>query len=208
MSRLKHTKTELRSQREALERYLRFLPMLQLKKEQLQLEIHHVDAQIADRTRQLHAAGDELNRWVALLSEPVDLGSILSVESVQVEEGNIAGVAIPWPKAVNFRRVVPDLFASPPWVDDAVEMLERLAQLSLEIRLLEEARRRIEAELRVTSQRLNLFEKVKIPECRRNIQIIKIFLGDQQTAAVARAKLAKRILQSYAAETAGVGHES
>ena len=46
-------------------------------------------------------------------------------------------------------------------------------------------------ELRTTSQRVNLFEKVKIPECRENIRVIKIAIGDEQTAAVTRGKIAK-----------------
>ena len=46
-------------------------------------------------------------------------------------------------------------------------------------------------ELRTTTQRVNLFEKVKIPEAKENIRIIRIFMGDQQTAAVARSKIAK-----------------
>ena len=46
-------------------------------------------------------------------------------------------------------------------------------------------------ELRVTTQRVNLFEKVKIPETRENIRRIQIYLGDQQTTSVGRAKIAK-----------------
>ncbi len=205
MARIKHTKTELRDQREALQRYLRFLPMLQLKKEQLQAEIQHLDARIAEKTRELHAAGDRLNAWVALFSEPVDLAPLLALREVRLEEGNIAGVNIPLLRGVRFERQVPDLFASPPWVDDALESLEDLIRMTIEIRVMEEERRRVEAELRTTSQRLNLFEKVKIPECRRHIQIIRIFLGDQQTAAVVRAKLAKRTVLKTEREAAAKG---
>ena len=46
-------------------------------------------------------------------------------------------------------------------------------------------------ELKTTSQRVNLFEKVKIPEAKENIKRIAIYLGDQQTAAVVRGKIAK-----------------
>jgi V/A-type H+-transporting ATPase subunit D len=49
----------------------------------------------------------------------------------------------------------------------------------------------ITAELATTSQRVNLFEKVKIPECKENIRVIKIAIGDEQTAAVTRGKIAK-----------------
>jgi len=58
--------------------------------------------------------------------------------------------------------------------------------------VLGEQYRLIDAELSKIIQRVNLFEKVKIPACREHIRIIKIFLGDEQTAAVARGKIAKR----------------
>ena len=64
--------------------------------------------------------------------------------------------------------------------------------LQAEREILSEQRRLISEELRTTSQRVNLFEKVKIPECNENIRVIKIFLGDEQTAAVARGKMAKK----------------
>jgi V/A-type H+-transporting ATPase subunit D len=50
---------------------------------------------------------------------------------------------------------------------------------------------RLRDELRTTSQRVNLFEKVKIPETGENIRTIQIYLGDEQTAAVVRGKIAK-----------------
>jgi V/A-type H+-transporting ATPase subunit D len=59
----------------------------------------------------------------------------------------------------------------------------------------------ITAELMTTSQRVNLFEKVKIPECKENIRVIKIAIGDEQTAAVTRGKIAKgRVPQQEAGE--------
>ena len=52
--------------------------------------------------------------------------------------------------------------------------------------------------MRSTAQRVNLFEKVKIPEARENIRVIGIYLGDQQTSAVVRGKIAKKKLQEAA----------
>ena len=46
-------------------------------------------------------------------------------------------------------------------------------------------------ELRITIQRIKLFEEVKIPEAKENIRVIQIFLGDQLTAEVVRGKIAK-----------------
>ena len=51
----------------------------------------------------------------------------------------------------------------------------------------------------MTTQRVNLFEKVKIPECRENIRRIGIYLGDMDTSAVVRSKIAKSKLQETVA---------
>jgi V/A-type H+-transporting ATPase subunit D len=63
--------------------------------------------------------------------------------------------------------------------------------LELEAEIVEEQRRRLDKELRTTTQRVNLFEKIKIPEASHNIKKIQVYLGDQQTAAVVRGKIAK-----------------
>jgi V/A-type H+/Na+-transporting ATPase subunit D len=191
MSTVKHTKTELKAQRDALRRFERFLPMLQLKKQQLLAELQLVDAKLQAKQTEKDAALAELNAWVGLFSESVDLTNIVSVEAVIIEEGNIAGVRIPVLQDVRLRGESYDLYETPPWVDDAAESVGTLARLWAECRVLCEQSRLLTDELRSTNQRVNLFEKVKIPECRDNIRVIKIFLGDEQTAAVARGKLAK-----------------
>jgi V/A-type H+-transporting ATPase subunit D len=78
-------------------------------------------------------------------------------------------------------------------------VIEELAALRAERSVLEEQRQLVAEELRTTSQRVNLFEKVKIPECRENIRVIKIFLGDEQTAGVVRGKIAKQRTSAGAA---------
>ncbi|MDO5320623.1 MAG: V-type ATP synthase subunit D, partial [bacterium] len=77
------------------------------------------------------------------------------------------------------------------WVDDAVGALTDILSLQCERAVLQRQRELIAEELRTTSQRVNLFEKVKIPQCKENIRVIKIAIGDEQTAAVTRGKIAK-----------------
>jgi len=192
MAKIKKTKVELKAQRESLKRFERFLPMLQLKKQQLQVEIQSISGQIAAVEEKENGVRAGLDRWISLLSEPVDLESLVAIEDIESTTGNIAGVAIPVFGDVKMKEALPDLFETPTWVDDAVDTVSHLVRLRVEREILEEQRRRVTEELRVTSQRVNLFEKVKIPECRENIRVIRIFLGDEQTAAVARGKIAKR----------------
>lgn len=191
MGKVKNTKTELKAQRDALKRYQRYLPTLQLKKQQLQLEIRKVDQAVADKRAEEEAARDNLSSWVKLYADDMDYLSYIAVESMEVEPGNIAGVAVRTLKDLTFRRTAPDLWATPAWIDSGLSTLEQLFRLRIERRLLEEQHRLLAEELRTTSQRVNLFEKVKIPECRENIRRINIFIGDENTSAVVRSKIAK-----------------
>ena len=191
MSKIKHTKNELKAQRDALRRFQRYLPTLQLKKQQLQLELRQIEARLEEQSAAEHALRERLAPWLKLLAEPVDLAALLAVEEVRTSVGNIAGVNIPLLQEVRLRRAVPDLFATPSWVDDALDLLSQLLRVRAERAILAEQRRLLADELRTTSQRVNLFEKVKIPECEEHIRIIRIFLGDAQTADVARSKIAK-----------------
>ena len=191
MAKIKYTKTELKQQRDALRRFERYLPTLQLKKQQLQLEVRQLEADLEAKTREEEKAREDLRSWIDLFSAPVNFAEYLKVRSIEQSVNNIAGVNIPVLEGVDFDRSLPDLSRTAPWLDDALDLLEQLTRLRLERQLLEEGLRRLVQELRTTTQRVNLFEKVKIPETNENIRVIKIFLGDEQTAAVARAKTAK-----------------
>ncbi|TFG64473.1 MAG: V-type ATP synthase subunit D [Spirochaetales bacterium] len=191
MARIKFTKNELKSQKDALKRYLRYLPTLLLKKQQLQIVIRRVEAQKAEIEERKKGLDQQIRQWIQVFGEGYPVDSLLSVESVTTDTGNIAGVDIPVFKDIRFRHEAYDFFATPLWVDTAVEKLEELIRLDEELAILNRQVELLEQELRVTSQRVNLFEKVKIPEAREYIRIIRIYLGDQQTAAVVRGKISK-----------------
>ena len=192
MAKIKLTKTELKAQNDALKRFQRFLPMLQLKKQQLQGEIAGIVAK-AERTRAKEAAvRGELDRWVGLFATDEALvAGMVKVKEVRTGEANIAGVAIPTFEAIETEVREIDAWATPAWIDNAVETTSQILSLQCERAIYEEQRRLVSAELELTSQRVNLFEKVKIPECKEAIRVIKIALGDEQTAAVTRGKIAK-----------------
>ena len=192
MARIKHTKTELKAQGDALKRYQRFLPMLQLKKQQLQLEIAAITARLEAVVRETAALQAAAEAWLALFSDGDLPATLVTLEAIVTDKGNIAGVVIPLYRGIRTRRETLDLFATPAWHDDAQALVEARLALAAQARILAEQRRLITQELTTTSQRVNLFEKIKIPACRENIRVIRIHLGDEQTAGVARGKLAKR----------------
>lgn len=191
MAKIKYTKNELKAQRDALKRFTRYLPTLQLKKQQLQMELRGLESQIETKRSEEEKARADLASWVKLFSEDFDFAPYIQVREIQRSTGNIAGVAIPIFGSISFVDETPNLFETPAWVDRGIDLLRQLTQLRVERQIIEEQHRLLSDELRTTSQRVNLFEKVKIPECKENIRTIRIFMGDQQTAAVARSKIAK-----------------
>lgn len=192
MAKIKLTKTELKAQSDALKRFQRFLPMLQLKKQQLQAEIAGIVAKADAVTARERTVRASLEPWVGLLASGDELLSgLVHVKSVNTGVANIAGVTIPVFKSIDAEVKPVDLFATPAWIDDAVQAVTQVLSLQCERRTLETQRDLVTRELTTTSQRVNLFEKVKIPECKENIRVIKIAIGDEQTASVTRGKLAK-----------------
>lgn len=191
MAKVKLTKNALKAERDSLKRFQRYLPTLQLKKQQLQMEMRHLQAKVESKRKEEESLKVEMASWVKLFAESFPWTDHLQVLEVRQGEGNIAGVNIPVFEGVDFDRNLPDLLDSPVWVDEGLRALERLIILRLERRVIEEQYRLLSDELRTTNQRVNLFEKVKIPEAKENIRVVRIFLGDQQTAGVARSKIAK-----------------
>lgn len=192
MAKFKLTKTELKAQTDALKRFQRFLPMLQLKKQQLQGEIAGIAAKAEATSAAERRVRGELDRWVGLFAtDETLLAGLVKVKDVKTGSANIAGVAIPTFESIDTEVKEVDLWSTPAWVDAAVETTTQILSLQCERAIYEEQRRLVTEELQKTSQRVNLFEKVKIPECKEAIRVIKIAMGDEQTAAVTRGKIAK-----------------
>ncbi|MDC7239436.1 MAG: V-type ATP synthase subunit D [Spirochaetales bacterium] len=193
MAKIKLTKNEQKKQKDELKMYTRYLPTLILKKQQLQIEIRNVEIREAEVRQKQEALNDEFRKWIGVFGEDVGLdGSLIRVKYIKTGTGNIAGVEIPVFEGAEFEPVSYDLFQMPLWVDKAVEKVKQIILLDLEFEVLEEQIKRLARELRTTTQRVNLFEKVKIPEAKENIKKIGVYLGDQQTAAVVRGKMSKK----------------
>lgn len=198
---VKLTKNELKVQKDRLKQFQRYLPTLQLKKQQLQAVVMQAAAQLEQVERQRQAAVAGLDDWVAVFAEndsfPPDkrLETLVRPRSVVCGQENIAGVTVPVFQELTFEDIRYDVADYPLWVDTAAVRLREIAGLDAMAKTLRQRVMLLERELRATAQRVNLFEKVKIPEARENIRVIGIYLGDQQTSAVVRGKIAKKKLQ-------------
>lgn len=200
MAKIKLTKNEQKKQKDSLKQFTRYLPTLQLKKQQLQTVIRQSHAEIEELKVKQKEAVDGMKSWIAVYgensswSEERSISHLVKVKEVKKTKGNIAGVEVPVFQSLVFEDVPYDLRVYPLWVDKAIVALGEIARYDALIETLKERIRLLDKELRTTTQRVNLFEKVKIPEAKENIRKIGIYLQDQQTSAVVRGKIAKKKL--------------
>ncbi|MBR6471747.1 MAG: V-type ATP synthase subunit D [Victivallales bacterium] len=197
MAKIKLTKNELKNQRDALKRFERYLPTLQLKKQQLQMEVRQARERLreldAENERILTEHEDDLALFAVLNPEAPPL---LTVTEWRVKSVNVAGAETPAFDGLKVEVPERDLFVSPVWEDTAADLIAQQTETRLRRQLLVEQLSCIEEELRTVTQRVNLFEKVKIPGAQENIRRINIYIGDQQTNSVGRSKIAKAKCQT------------
>ena len=193
--KIKFTQGELKRQRDALRQYERYLPTLQLKKQQLHLEILQRQNALIGRKKSLSEKEKSAENWLGLLVEAQKIRQWLIPEKIITAKKNITGVDVPVFERVDFEPAEYDLFLTPLWVDAGLETLREMVSLQEEIRVIEKGLSILKHELRITTQRVNLFEKVKIPEAKEAIRKIKIYISDQMTNAVGRSKIAKNKIE-------------
>ncbi len=196
--KIKLTRPELKLQRDALQRFERYLPMLKLKQQQLQLTIRQVKQAWRAAEAALAEAKAKFAPYRAVLADTAGLNvhELAEPAEVRTDSENIAGVTIPVFLGVDFPTITYSLFATPPWVDRALADLRTISSCKVERDVLYKRQIMLQAELTKIIQRVNLFEKVKIPESQEAIRQIRIRLGDEMTAAVGRSKIAKGKLES------------
>jgi len=179
--------------------FQRYLPTLILKKQQLQQEIRVTDIRFKELNAEKEQLEESFKTWIGVFGEiGFFTADILKISRIKTGEGNIAGVVIPIFEGADFEIAGYDPVSTPLWLDAAVECMKMTLLLDMEAQIVEEQLRRLDRELRTTTQRVNLFEKVKIPEARGYIKKIQVYLGDQQTSAVVRGKISKAGLEKAA----------
>lgn len=194
--RLSLNKHSLKQQRDHLRLYKRFLPSLDLKRQQLLGAWKEARLRLAGAEREIELYQDSLDQILPLLGSSTlrtrDLSALVHVTEVVIDEENIVGTQVPVVCRVEFVRTEYSTLTLPFWVDQLVDCLEDLAKLRIHQQVHQERADRLGVAAKKITQRVNLFEKVLIPTANDNIKRIRVALSDEDRAAVVRSKLAKR----------------
>ena len=193
MARLQLSKASLSREQGDLGSYRRFLPSLDLKRQQLM-------AERAKATKGLQATREEFEATVKAVGEKlpmladrdIDLTDFATVSDVTLGSENLMGTHLPTLENIQVDIRPYSLMGKPHWVDNLAEALHQVLTLRVRAEVEEHRLALLDAAVATTTQRVNLFDKVLIPRARANIKRIQIYLSDAQTAAVVRSKIAKR----------------
>lgn len=198
MAEIKLTKNELRNQQTRLAQLEKYLPTLQLKKAMLQAEVSEVRQEIHRLEQIMKGLREKIDHFCGLLATKTTIDPLqaVRVKEISKRHENIAGVDVPYYEGITFEEFDYNLFETSPWVDVAIVELRNLAEMRERIKIAYDQRAALDKELREVSIRVNLFEKILIPGAVDNIRTIKVFLGDQELAAVSRAKVAKTKIEA------------
>lgn len=188
-------KTTLKRQRDQAKLYRRFLPSLELKRQQLQAAWRKSQEELAAIEEEVRRVSDELEELYPLIGGSTiniaEMKKWVRIESLDIGSENVVGTRVP--ELIDVRVQVDSYsrMAMPFWVDSLVEALRRMVRLRVQVEVARQRTETLGAALRRVTQRVNLFDKVLIPRAQENIRRIVIFLSDQERAAVVRSKIAK-----------------
>ena len=193
MARLALNKASFTKLNRQLKAYKNFLPSLDLKRRQLLREQAKAKQALADINQQL----EELEPLIAsdllmLSNQEIDLTNIVKVVGVDLVEENVMGTRLPKLSKVDIQVRGYALLGRPHWVDRLVEYLKTAVQLRLQLQVAQQRRELLGKAARTITQRVNLFDKVLIPQTQADIKKIQIYLSDAERAAVVNSKIAKR----------------
>lgn len=197
MATVKCTKNEMNRLQKKLVQLKKYLPTLQLKKMLLQAEVNKAKEEIEINTRRYKEEILALETSIKLLSDPSIkyVKKQVIVEKKNLSFDNIAGIEVPVLKSLTFKQSDDSIQFRPFWHADMTKHLRFAKKAYVTLEVSKEKKRILEEELRSVSIRVNLFEKRLIPDTEGDISTIKVFLGDQDLAAVSLSKLAKEKIE-------------
>ena len=185
-------KSDLQQQRGKLELFERFLPSLELKRQQLTAEYKKAGQALADAERGTDSVSRSLAGMLPILgSSSMKLSGLVRIRRIDIAEEDVLGLRLPTLGAIEFDEAHYSLLATPFWFDDLVLCLKEAVTQRVRLQVYRERVARMKGAVRRVSQRVNLFDKVLIPNARQNIARIQIFLADVERAAVVTSKIAK-----------------
>lgn len=164
------------------------LPILKNKETALRLKV-------VELTKALEKLKLEKKEKLARLEKYENLWSefpeILKMEKIEIYRKKIIGVKIPEIKSIEFKIADVSWWNLPAWIPGGIAVLEEAIKLKVKEDILQQQLKILDMARKKTTQKVNLYEKVQIPEYEDAIMKIKRFLEDKENISKAAQKIVK-----------------
>lgn len=187
--KFQYNKTSLGELGKQLKMRQRALPTIKSKESALRVEVSAAKDKAEGYQRRIEELMARYDYMLALWGE-FD-SDLLRVKDVVLGVNKIAGVKIPALKEVIFEERPYDLFSSPAWYADGVEVLKDIARMGIEFEVFQRRTELLDYARKKTTQKVNLYEKVQIPGYEDAIRKIKRFLEDEENLSKSAQKIVK-----------------
>ena len=188
--KFQYNKTALGDLDKQLKVRRRALPTIKSKESALRLEVKRAKSVAADFRTQLDELTERHDYMMALWGEFDP--ELVHIDDVRLAEGKVAGVRVPVLEGVDFSEKPYDLFSSPAWTADGVELVKRIGRLMVESEVYMRRSELLDRARKKTTQKVNLYEKVQIPGYEEAILKIKRFLEDEENLSKSSQKIVKQ----------------
>ena len=192
MAKLQLNKSALYRQTTQLKMYKQFLPSLDLKRQQLMAERKKAEKALEKTQAEVEEISKDISRNLFMLSnDRVDLTDLAVVKEAHIKEENLMGVHLPVLSSIKVEIRPYAFMGKPHWVDKVAVKLKQMIELRIRIQVQQQRVVLLNYAVQKITQRVNLFDKVLIPQAQERIKKIKIYLSDAERAQVVRAKISK-----------------
>jgi V/A-type H+-transporting ATPase subunit D len=187
-------KKDLQKEKQRLKLYSKMLPSIDLKRTQLMVEYTRAKNEIIVLKKKSEQITANVAKTLPMIANrDVKLEGLVKISSFVIEEQNLVGTKVPFLKEVLFEETNYSMLATPVWTEAYIKQLKQAVEERIRIQVMNLRVEKLGHAVRKITQHLNLFEKILIPTAKKNIQKIRIILGEAERNAVVRAKLAKAL---------------
>ena len=188
--KFQYNKTALGDLDKQLKVRRRALPTIKSKESALRMEVKRAKNIAGEFRTQLDDLTQRHEYMVAMWGEfDPDL---VRIDDVRLTEGKVAGVRVPILQGIDFTEKEYDLFSSPAWTADGVELVKKIGGLMVESEVYMRRSELLDRARKKTTQKVNLYEKVQIPGYEEAILKIKRFLEDEENLSKSSQKIVKQ----------------
>lgn len=186
--KFQYNKTALQNLRRQLSIREKALPTLKSKEAALRLEVRKITAEIELLKEEYQKLVKENQNYNGFWTE---FPEIVKIKKINSEQKNIAGVKVSILSNIDFAIENVSLFNMPSWIRLAISMFERLMTIQVKIEMTEARLNALAYARKKTTQKVNLYEKVQIPEYKTAIIKIKRYMEDEDNLSKSSQKIVK-----------------